>query len=100
MVYSLLLALFLFVNLVRGLDYYLSSSNGNDAWSGLLPEPNSDNTDGPKATISAFTSLLRDSPAGNNFYFRRGDVWDADGTTYLHLLILSKYHPRHITLLN
>ena len=33
-----------------GLQLYVAT-NGNDAWSGKLPEPNADGTDGPLATL-------------------------------------------------
>ena len=34
-------------------DYYLSESVGDDAWSGLLPDPNGSMTDGPKRSLGA-----------------------------------------------
>lgn len=33
--------------------------NGSDAWSGTLPEPNEDGTDGPFATVSGARDALR-----------------------------------------
>ncbi|HOF42190.1 MAG TPA: hypothetical protein PLD73_19150, partial [Candidatus Hydrogenedentes bacterium] len=33
---------------------------GNDAWSGKLPEPNADGTDGPLATLTAARDRLRE----------------------------------------
>ncbi|HQH51754.1 MAG TPA: right-handed parallel beta-helix repeat-containing protein [Candidatus Hydrogenedentes bacterium] len=34
--------------------------NGNDAWSGTLPEPNAEGTDGPRATVAGARDLLRE----------------------------------------
>ncbi len=60
-------------------DYYLSSSLGNDAWSGLLAEPNGNLTDGPKESLTAAASLL-DTVAqpGDRVLLRRGDTWAGD----------------------
>jgi len=60
-------------------DYYVSSSLGNDSWSGLLSEPNGSLTDGPKQSLAATTSLL-DSVAepGDRVLLRRGDTWVGD----------------------
>jgi parallel beta-helix repeat protein len=41
-------------------DIYVAT-NGNDAWSGKLAEPNSQKTDGPLATLGRAQSLLRES---------------------------------------
>ena len=35
---------------VADVSFYVAT-NGNDAWSGKLPQPNSDKTDGPFATL-------------------------------------------------
>ncbi|MBX7153347.1 MAG: T9SS type A sorting domain-containing protein [Candidatus Kapaibacterium sp.] len=56
--------------------YYVSESLGNDAWSGMLPEPNINRTDGPKKSMSAANDILNTiARGGDNVLFRRGDVW-------------------------
>jgi parallel beta-helix repeat protein len=40
-------------------DFYVAP-NGNDAWSGRLPEPNEEGTDGPFATISRARDAIRE----------------------------------------
>jgi len=61
-------------------DLYVSR-NGNDAWSGTLPEPNAMRTDGPLATIAAAQNKAREihrlQPARHVKVFIRG------GTYYL-----------------
>ena len=52
--------------------YYVSSTSGDDAWSGLAPEW--DGTDGPKATAAAGIALMQDGQP-DWLLFRRGDVW-------------------------
>jgi hypothetical protein len=39
-------------------NFYVAT-NGNDTWSGLLPAPNSDGTDGPFATLEAAQNAIR-----------------------------------------
>ncbi|CAN0564815.1 unnamed protein product, partial [Laminaria digitata] len=51
---------------------YVSNSTGDDAWSGLAPEFNG--TDGPKKTVRAGISVLRDGRP-DWLLFKRGDVW-------------------------
>jgi hypothetical protein len=51
---------------------YVSSSSGDDAWSGLAPEW--DGTDGPKKTAAAGIARLRDGRP-DWLLFKRGDVW-------------------------
>lgn len=51
---------------------YVSNSTGDDAWSGLAPEFNG--TDGPKKTVQAGISVLRDG-SPDWLLFKRGDVW-------------------------
>ena len=41
-----------------GKTFYVSP-NGNNAWSGTLPEPNAAGTDGPLASISAARDVVR-----------------------------------------
>ncbi len=63
------------------MPFYISP-NGNDAWSGLLPEPNADGTDGPFATVAAARQAVRAVP--------REPAWGEpvavriDGTAGLH----------------
>lgn len=52
--------------------FYVSSSTGDDTWSGLAPEW--DGTDGPKATVAAAVALMEDGRP-DWLLFRRGDVW-------------------------
>lgn len=64
-------------------DYYVSSSLGNDAWSGTLPEPNAGASDGPKQSLAASGNLL-DATAqpGDRVLLRRGDTWtSSEGLT-------------------
>lgn len=44
-----------------GPTYYVSGQTGNDAWSGLLPSPNSSNTDGPFQTLTRAQAAMRAS---------------------------------------
>ncbi|MCD6362086.1 MAG: right-handed parallel beta-helix repeat-containing protein, partial [Armatimonadetes bacterium] len=39
-------------------DFYVSTA-GNDTWSGTLPKPNADGTDGPFATIERARDVVR-----------------------------------------
>ena len=39
-------------------DYFVSESVGDDAWSGLLPEPNGSMTDGPKQSPAVRSTAL------------------------------------------
>ncbi|MFT7171330.1 MAG: hypothetical protein ACI80K_004484, partial [Paracoccaceae bacterium] len=56
--------------------FYVSISNGNDAWSGDLPDPNAGLTDGPKATLDAAAALVNGAAPGTHVLLRRGDVWN------------------------
>ena len=42
----------------RYADFYVSTI-GNDDWSGKLPEPNADGTDGPFATVTRARDAVR-----------------------------------------
>src|SRR6056297_1726041 len=46
--------------------YLYISPNGNDAWTGTLPEPNSDNNDGPLATLNAARIKVREYTSGGH----------------------------------
>ncbi len=59
-----------------GTEYYVSESLGNDAWTGLLPEPNVGLTDGPKQSLGAAATLLDTlAQPGDRVLLRRGDTW-------------------------
>jgi hypothetical protein len=45
-------------------DSFFVGSNGNDSWSGRLPQPNADRTDGPFATLHAACRAARKQDAG------------------------------------
>jgi len=44
-------------------DSFFVGSNGNDFWSGRLPQPNADRTDGPFATLHAACRAARKQDA-------------------------------------
>lgn len=56
--------------------HYISASLGNDVWSGLLPEPNAEHTDGPKQSVNAAREIAANLAPGDKLFFRRGDNWD------------------------
>jgi hypothetical protein len=59
-------------------DYYISSSLGNDSWSGSLPTPNGSGTDGPKASLDAAQTLLEETVGpGDRVLFRRDNVFES-----------------------
>jgi PKD repeat protein len=60
--------------------YYIDATNGNDSWSGILPEPNSEYTDGPWKTISKVTGGSFNP--GDSILFKRGEAWN--NTLWLH----------------
>jgi hypothetical protein len=63
----------------RATDYFISESLGDDAWSGLLPEPNGSMTDGPKQSLAAASTLLDTTVGpGDRVLLRRGDTWSGD----------------------
>lgn len=68
--------------------YYVSASLGNDSWSGLLAEPNTNSTDGPKQSVSAAQPIAQGLGAGDQLLFRRGDAWSHTGS----LFYLSQAH--------
>ena len=60
-------------------DYYVSDSVGDDAWTGLLSEPNGSMTDGPKQSLAAASTLLDTVVGpGDRVLLRRGDTWSGD----------------------
>ncbi len=54
--------------------YYVSKSSGNDAYDGLFPDHSKGANHGPKATIAAGISLLRDGTS-DWLLLKRGDQW-------------------------
>jgi len=48
-------------NVYASTNYYVSGTNGNDAWSGTLPDPNVSNTDGPFLTLARAQSVMQGS---------------------------------------
>lgn len=64
--------------------WYISESLGNDAWSGLLAEPNGAGTDGPKRSLAAAQTLLAAAGPGDDVRLRRGDVWTGGSGLMIH----------------
>lgn len=52
-------------------DWYVSP-DGNDAWSGKLPAPNAEKTDGPLATIAKAREVIRPLPGPRTVHLRDG----------------------------
>ena len=64
-------------------NYYVST-NGNDKWSGRLEEPNSDNSDGPFATLERARDEIRGlKPAEQSKVFVRGGIYELSQTLKL-----------------
>ena len=81
-----------------GKSFYVAT-NGNDAWSGTLPEPNQAGTDGPFASITAARDAIRKlgTPAttGPVTVFFRGGTYVLPETVVLgHLDSGTKQSPR------
>jgi parallel beta-helix repeat protein len=71
--------LFVFLAPAGATEYYVSSSLGNDSWSGMQPAPNPGQTDGPKQSLAAAESLLETVvQPGDRVLLRRGDVWSGE----------------------
>jgi hypothetical protein len=66
----LLLAL-LFCSSTLGADWYVAP-DGNDAWSGKLPAPNAETTDGPFATLAKARDVIRPLPGARTVHLRGG----------------------------
>ncbi len=60
-------------------DRYFVAVNGDDAWSGALPEPNADDTDGPFATpgraLDALRQRKREGHVGGTVFVRGGTYY-------------------------
>ena len=67
---SFLLAL-LFCSSAFAADWYVAPE-GNDAWSGRLPAPNADRTDGPFATLVKARDTIRPLPGARTVHLRTG----------------------------
>lgn len=52
--------------------YYVSSSTGNDSWSGLQPSPNAQKTDGPFRTLTKSQTAMRASSTVKTTQVRSG----------------------------
>jgi hypothetical protein len=61
--------------------YYVSSSLGNDSWSGTQPNPNAGGTDGPKQSLTALRDLVEAARPGDQVLLRRGDSFVGGGIT-------------------
>ena len=53
--------------MLKKLTFYVSTA-GNDTWSGKLPEPNADRTDGPLRTLTAARDRLREIESKDRDY--------------------------------
>ena len=51
-------------------DWYVAP-DGNDAWTGLLPAPNADRTDGPFATLAKARDTIRPIPGERVVHIRK-----------------------------
>lgn len=60
---------------MAAMDFYVSTQ-GNDDWSGRLPEPNADKTDGPLATLLGARNRLRALTAPPLYY---NSAWTPQG---------------------
>jgi len=60
-----------------GTDYHFSTS-GNDRWSGKLPEPNADGSDGPWRSLNQIFLMSKEGSLrpGDRVLLRRGDSWN------------------------
>ena len=59
---------------------FFVSLEGNDAWTGTLPDPDSGSADGPFATLERARDALRAAgPAEGGFVYVRGGVYYLDG---------------------
>lgn len=70
---------------------YFVSPQGNDAWSGTLPDPNGDGSDGPVANVYRAQELLR-THATEQGLPEGGTVYLRGGTYYLsHPIFISSF---------
>jgi len=57
------------------------STSGSDEWSGLLPEPSRDGTDGPFATLARARDAIRSARTGGATVIVRGGTYEGLGLT-------------------
>lgn len=60
-------------------DTLYVATNGNDNWSGRLPEPNADGTDGPLATLVGARNRVRHRSQPPAYYGFSGGAWRPQG---------------------
>ncbi len=60
---------------------FFVATNGNNAWTGLLPDPNAGNTDGPFLTLAAAQTAARASGTNKRVMIRAG-TYTITGTTW------------------
>ncbi len=78
-------------------SYYFSQSIGNDSWSGLIPFPNANGTDGPKKSLEAFNTVINSlAMPGDSFLFKRNDEWRGTSSIQLHAVQGTEKH--HISI--
>ena len=75
------------------MTFYVSSSMGDDAWSGSLPEPSGDGSDGPKASLEAALELINGASPGTHVLLRKGDSWDANATLEVRTAVGTEEDP-------
>lgn len=66
-----IVAVFLAGSRLCATDWYVAP-NGNDAWSGQLPAPNANGTDGPFATLAKARDVIRPLPGARTVHLRAG----------------------------
>jgi len=64
-------------------NYLYVSTEGSDAWSGTLSSPLPDQSDGPKATLSAAVNLAMESPGNWKGIFLRDGVYPIESPLIL-----------------
>ncbi|MEO6738984.1 MAG: right-handed parallel beta-helix repeat-containing protein, partial [Chthoniobacteraceae bacterium] len=64
-------------------DWYVAP-NGDDAWTGLLPAPNADRTDGPFATLTKARDTIRPLPGARTVNIRDGLYELPQGLKFTH----------------
>jgi hypothetical protein len=64
-------------------DWYVAP-DGNDAWSGQLPAPNAEKTDGPFATLAKARDVIRPLPGARTVHLRGGLYELPQGLKFTH----------------
>jgi hypothetical protein len=67
----LVFLLFGFCQMLHAADWYVAP-DGNDAWTGQLPAPNAERTDGPFATLAKARDTIRPLPGARTVHLRGG----------------------------